>query len=303
MIMLLVLGAACLGGAIFLAAEALGQSRRELQLSIARAARRGRAPAAATDVAPAEAPSRSRFHFSAAAASLVMRLSPRTTLEGVAFRLARAGLSSWIGPHEYLAFRLAFGAGGVAIGMVLGIANGNAALAASFGVLFGAFGFFGPELVVRARLRVRREAIRAALPDALDLLTVSVEAGLGLDAALVRLTETTKGPLSDELTILIGQISVGEGRAEAFRALAHRVDAPEIAGFARAVVQADQLGLSLGRTLRLQASEVRQRRQAIAEERAAKTPVKMIFPLVFCIFPTLFVIVLGPPLLRLLHGL
>src|SRR4051794_32702613 len=304
MIMLLVLGAACLGGAIFFVAEAIARPRRELRVSIERAARLERhMDVSVEDLVAAQAPARTRAPLSRTAAMLVMRLSPRTSLDAVGFRLARAGLTHRIGPHEYLAARLALGAGGAVAGMVFGVAAGSPVIATMFAAAVGALGFFGPELVVNARLRARRDAIRAALPNALDLLTVSVEAGLGLDAAMSRLTETTRGPLADELALLLGQVGVGESRAEALRRLAERVDAPELSGFARAVTQADQLGVSLAKTLRLQASDVRQRRQAVAEERAAKAPVKMLFPTAFCIFPVLFVVVLGPPLLRLIDGI
>jgi tight adherence protein C len=302
MILVVVLGAACLGGAVFLAIEAIVQPRRELRLSLQRASRTGVAPEAAAEL-PLDRPEPERLRVSGRAAEIVLRLSPRTSLDAVALRLASAGLAPRLGAHEYLAFRLAFGVGGAVLGMVVGVAGGNAALATLFAAAFGLIGFLGPELWVNARLRRRRESIRAELPNALDLLTVSVEAGLGLDAALARLTETTKGPLADELTILLGQMSVGESRGEALRRLALRVDVPEFGAFARAVIQADQLGVSLGKTLRVQASDVRKRRHAAAEERAAKAPVKMLFPTIFCIFPTLFIVVLGPPILRLIHGL
>src|SRR4051812_4054301 len=164
MIMLLVLGAGCLGGAIFLAAEALVRPRRELRLSIERAARLERhVEVGVEDVVLAERAPRERAPLSRSAAMLVVRLSPRTSLDAVGFRLARAGLSRRIGPHEYLAARLALGAGGAVAGMVFGVAEGSALVATFFAAAVGALGFFGPELVVNARLRARRDAIRGAL--------------------------------------------------------------------------------------------------------------------------------------------
>jgi tight adherence protein C len=155
-----------------------------------------------------------------------------------------------------------------------------------------------PEYAVSVRARQRREAIRADLPDALDLLAVSVEAGLGFDGAITKITEHMSGPLSDEFALTLGEIRVGENRADALKKMAQRVAAPELASFVRSIVQADQLGISLGRILRVQAADTRLRRQAAAEEKAMKAPIKMLFPTVLFIFPSMFIVILGPAMLE-----
>ena len=143
--------------------------------------------------------------------------------------------------------------------------------------------------------------MRAQLPDVLDLLAVSVEAGLGFDGAVTKLTEHMEGPLVDEFALTLGEIRIGESRHEALRKMTERVPAPELAAFVRSVVQADQLGISLGRILRVQAADSRLRRQAAAEEKAMKAPIKMLFPTVLFIFPAMFLVILGPAFLNLTH--
>jgi tight adherence protein C len=141
--------------------------------------------------------------------------------------------------------------------------------------------------------------VQAALPDALDLLAVSVEAGLGFDAAIAKLVEHMHGPLIDEFGLALTEMRVGEARQDALKKLSTRVDSPELAAFVRAIIQADQLGISLGKILRVQAVDTRLKRQAAAEERAMKAPIKMLFPTVLFIFPAMFIVVLGPALIQL----
>jgi tight adherence protein C len=160
-------------------------------------------------------------------------------------------------------------------------------------------GFIGPDFVVSSRARKRREEIKAELPDALDLLMVSVEAGLGFDAAIGKLTEHMDGPLAQEFALTLNEMRIGESRPEALRRLTDRVDAPEVAAFTRAIIQSDQLGMSLGRILRVQATDSRLRRQSAAEEKAMKAPIKMLFPTVLFIFPAMFVVILGPAMMTL----
>jgi tight adherence protein C len=168
---------------------------------------------------------------------------------------------------------------------------------------FGALGMIVPDVILGVRIRGRRERIRSELPDALDLLAVSVEAGLGLDGAVAKLTEHMHGALVDEFALTLGEMRIGESRHDALKKMAERVPAPEVAAFVRSVIQADQLGISLGRILRVQASDSRLRRQAAAEERAMKAPIKMLFPTALFIFPALFVVILGPALLNISHYL
>jgi tight adherence protein C len=168
-----------------------------------------------------------------------------------------------------------------------------------FAVAGAAGGFMIPDFVVGSRARSRRERVRAELPDALDLLAVSVEAGMGFDGAIAKLTEHLPGALTEEFGLALGEMRIGESRAEALKKMSLRVDAPELAAFVRSIIQADQLGISLGRILRVQAADTRLRRQAAAEERAMKAPVKMLFPTVMFIFPSMFLVILGPAMLNL----
>ena len=156
-----------------------------------------------------------------------------------------------------------------------------------------------PDVVVSLQ-GARRAGIRSApqLPDALDLLAVSVEAGLGFDGAVAKLTEHMEGPLIEEFALALGEMRIGETRAKALKKLAERVRTPELASFVRAIIQADQLGISLGRILRVQATDTRNRRQAAAEEKAMKAPIKMLFPTVLFIFPAMFIVILGPAFLN-----
>ena len=150
------------------------------------------------------------------------------------------------------------------------------------------------------RARKRRDEIRAQLPDALDLLAVSVEAGLGFDGAVAKLTEHMEGALAEEFSHTLGEMRIGESRHDALKKLAERAATPEVASFSRAIIQADQLGISLGRLLRVQASDSRLKRQAAAEEKAMKSPIKMLFPTVIFIFPAMFIVILGPAMLNLM---
>ena len=182
---------------------------------------------------------------------------------------------------------------------MVGGALGGAGAALPIGFLFAGFGFVAPNIFVSLRARRRREEIRAQLPDALDLLAVSVEAGLGFDGAVVKLTEHMEGPLADEFSLTLGEMRIGESRHDALKKLAVRAGSPEVSSFSRAIIQADQLGISLGRILRVQAVDSRLKRQAAAEERAMKSPIKMLFPTVIFIFPAMFIVILGPAFLQL----
>ena len=160
-------------------------------------------------------------------------------------------------------------------------------------------GFGAPWIVVSGRANRRRNAIDLALPDLLDLLTVSVEAGLAIEAALVRVSERGKSPLHEEVRRSMSEIALGRRRRDALLALAQRVNVPPVASLVNAMNQADRSGMELGPVLRAQADQVRQRRRQRAESAAMKAPIKMLFPLVFFIFPAMFIVILGPAALNL----
>ncbi len=163
----------------------------------------------------------------------------------------------------------------------------------------GIFGYLGPDVVISRLAAARQLRIATELPDTLDQLTICVEAGLGFDAALARSAKAGRGPLAAELSRLLQDFRVGVPRTEALANMLARTDVPELRQFVHAVVQAEAYGVPISKTLRAQSAEQREKRRFRAEERAMKLPVKVIFPLVFCIMPTLFIIIIGPAFIRL----
>ncbi len=158
---------------------------------------------------------------------------------------------------------------------------------------------FAPYGLLNRRVEERQHDLRIKLPDILDLLTISVEAGLGFEQALDRTIAAVPGALSDEFARMLGEVRAGATRADAMRALDQRTNVPEVRSFVLAILQADTFGVSIGRVLRSQAEEMRIKRRQMAQERAQKAPVKMLIPMVFCVFPSLFVVVIGPAIINI----
>jgi tight adherence protein C len=297
--MLLLLAFLCVAAAVYLAGEAVTYPARLKYRSIRRASDYGRVRVPAKDGERLRFSERVLSPAVGRLASIPLKLNPRTNVDLISARLVAAGLAPRVSAKAFLAAK-----GGTTIAAAL-LGLGLGALTSVVGAvllvpIFGITGFLGPDVFLTARLRSRREAIRAELPDALDLLAVSVEAGLGFDGAVTKLTEHMEGALVQEFSLTLNQIRIGEARPVALKKLAERVNAPELSSFVRAVIQADQLGISLGRILRVQAADARNRRQAAAEEKAMKAPIKMLFPTVLFIFPAMFIVVLGPALLNIL---
>jgi tight adherence protein C len=165
--------------------------------------------------------------------------------------------------------------------------------------LFAAAGWYAPEWIVRSRAEERQHEIQLALADSLDLLSITVEAGLAFDAALSRVARNVKGPLGQELYRVVQEIQLGKSRADALRDLADRTNVEDLRGFIAAMVQADAFGIPIARVLKVQSREIRIRRRQRAEERAQKLPVKIVFPVVLTIFPALFVVLLGPAAIQI----
>ncbi|MGZ4315514.1 MAG: type II secretion system F family protein [Gaiellaceae bacterium] len=230
-------------------------------------------------------------------ARTMLRLNARQSLETLSTLLTSAGMRD-TSAQTFLAAKGISAGGGVLLGIVLGAFSSVTAVVLFAGIL-GAIGYIAPSIVVSQRAKRRQSTIVSQLPDALDLLTVSVEAGLGFDAAVAKLTQYMTGPLSEEFDLALGEMRIGEGRSDALKKLAVRAGTPEVSAFVRSIVQADQLGTSLGRILRVQATDTRVKRQAAAEERAMKAPIKMLFPTVAFIFPAMFIVILGPAMLSL----
>jgi len=161
-------------------------------------------------------------------------------------------------------------------------------------VIASLLGYLAPNMYLYQKTYDRSEKLQRALPDAIDLLTISVESGLGFDAACAQVSKNTDGPLADEFARMLQEMQIGRGRAEALRSLADRTNLPDLRSFVSAMVQADAFGIPVGQVLRVQASEIRVKRRQWAEEMAQKVPVKILVPLIFCILPCLFIAVLGP---------
>jgi tight adherence protein C len=267
--------------------------------------RRARIRTAATygNVRVSAGPDRAKFHervvspFVTWLSRTMLRVNARQGLDPLSTLLMSAGMRDTT-PQTFLAAKGIAAGGGVLLGILIGAFSSLTAVVLFAGIL-GAIGYIAPSIVVSQRAKRRQSAIVRQLPDALDLLTVSVEAGLGFDGAVAKLTQFMAGPLSEEFDLALGEMRIGEGRSEALKKMAQRTGAPEVSSFVRAVVQADQLGTSLGRILRVQATDTRVKRQAAAEERAQKAPIKMLFPTVVFIFPAMFIVILGPAMLSL----
>jgi tight adherence protein C len=170
-------------------------------------------------------------------------------------------------------------------------------------VIGGVFGYTIPEFWLGGRVKKRQKAILLMIPDALDLLTISVRAGLGFDAALAKVVEKLQGPLSDEFRRALAEVRVGKARRDALRDIVARTEVVPLTNFIGAIIQAEQLGVSISKVLQVQSEQLRIERRQRAEEQAAKAPIKMLFPLVGCIFPSLFIVILGPAIILIVINL
>ena len=184
----------------------------------------------------------------------------------------------------------------------LGLVMGGVPLGFIFAIGGGAFGFILPEFWLGSKIRKRGMEMILQLPDALDLLTISVEAGLGFDAALAKVVEKMEGPLVNEFRQALAEIRMGRTRRDAMRDIVKRAEAQPVANFIGAIVQAEQLGVPIAKVLQIQSQQLRVERRQRAEEAAAKAPVKMLFPMVGCIFPTIFIVILGPAIITVMGG-
>jgi len=233
--------------------------------------------------------------------ALALRMSPAGFAVKLQHRLDLAGNPDRWNPDRVLAVK---GLGLVvlaALGMLIGsLSPLMLIICAAVG---GGVGFFLPDVLLYNTGLKRQALVRAALPDAMDMLTVCVEAGLGFDAALAQVARNTSGPLAAELARALQEMQMGKSRTEALRSMAGRTTAPELRAFISALVQAGELGISVASVLREQAKEMRVRRRQWAEEKAQKVPVKILFPLIFCILPALFIVVIGPAAITIIRNI
>ncbi|MCW2950610.1 MAG: TadC [Thermoleophilia bacterium] len=229
---------------------------------------------------------------------LAVRMSPSGKRLELGRKIRAAG--SNVRPQTLMAFKGVLVCA-AAVVILLGAGSGSFPLV-MIGLLLFVIGYMGPDFWLNNKAGKRRAAMERMLPDTLDLLTVSVEAGLGFDAAVLKVCEKMHGPLIDEFDVMAREVRVGETRRQALRNLGDRVDSNDIKSFARSIIQADEMGTSLGRTLKVQAQDMRIHRQLSAEEKAMKAPVKMLFPTVMFIFPAMFLVILGPAMLNILEA-
>jgi tight adherence protein C len=231
-------------------------------------------------------------------AALGRKVTPAGMLDTLERRRAYAGLASTWTLERLLAIKALAGIVGLGLGLLVFLPDPSPATLLVGGVL-AAGGFFGIDVVMDRKAGARRQAIEHSFPNTIDQITISVEAGLGLDAAIAHAAHTGSGPLAAELDRVLQDIRAGLSRQDALEAFAERTDVRDIRNFVSAIGQANRYGVAIADALRVQAVESRERRKAAAEERAQKTTVKILFPLIFCILPALFIVVLGPAMLRI----
>jgi tight adherence protein C len=283
-----------LGGAVFFALRAATQGRLQVEAVLGRMSGYGYAPA----------PSGSDPRAWLRKVGYVAPGGRGEAAEVLRRKLAAAGWSKHLVPEDVAGLKIVLPAaayGGMFVAAAFDVIP--VLVAAVTGLALSALAYVGLPAVIDMRMRGRRDKIVSGLPTVLDLLTLSIEAGMSFDAAVGRLVRRLDGPLIDELAFMQREMQLGTGRSDALTALALRVDAAEVTSFARALAQAEKLGVPLAHMLRTQADELRIRLRNDAEEQAMRAPVKMLFPTVALIFPAVFIVVLGPAVISLLDNL
>jgi tight adherence protein C len=233
------------------------------------------------------------------AAAVITRFAPANAVESASHQLELAGRPYNWGPTEFFGFRaLTSLLLAVFAFLLLTVAGQPVFPWLIVGTLIGlAVGYLLPALWLRSKIQRRQDEVLKALPDALDLLTICVEAGLGFDMAMAKVAEKWDNELSRAFSRVIQEIRLGKLRREALREMDHNLEVTDVKSFVAAVIQADQLGVSMSKVMRIQSEQMRIRRRQRAEEKAHQAPVKMLFPLVFLIFPAIYIVLLGPAVL------
>jgi tight adherence protein C len=234
--------------------------------------------------------------------SVGRRFTPTGYVDNIRRKFVWSGVGNADGVDRFLAIRVLTAAAVIPVLFVmlvvnpLGLTGMSLILVTALLVLALAL---GPDAWLNRKVEERHVALQEKLPDVLDLLTISVEAGLGFEQALDRTIAAVPGALSDEFARMLGEVRAGASRADAMRAMEQRTNVPEVRSFVLAILQADTFGVSIGRVLRAQSDEMRIKRRQLAQEKAQKAPVKMLIPMVFCVFPALFVVVIGPAIINI----
>ena len=233
---------------------------------------------------------------------LAIRFTPQNALQSVARKLELAGTSAKLDPTLFLSLQFIVGGlfGGLLL-LVFTVGSGSFPIGQKILMVIGGtiMGFYFPQLWLSSKIGKRQKEIRKAMPDALDLLTICVEAGLGFDSALAKVSEKWQSELSLAFMRVIQELQLGKVRREALRDMADRIGIAEMTSFVAAVIQSEQLGVSMAKVLRIQSDQMRMKRRQAAEEEAHKAPVKMLIPMALLIFPSLMVTLMTPAALRL----
>ncbi|MBL8056937.1 MAG: type II secretion system F family protein [Anaerolineales bacterium] len=241
----------------------------------------------------------------------VIRFTPQSSLQAIQHDLDLAGNPKGIEPVTFYTGRIIMAALGAGLIILLGVITADPTSFFSFKSGSGkvlasaagaaALGFFIPNLLLRSRINRRQDGIIKSMPDALDLLTVCVEAGLGFDQAMQRVSEKWDNELALAFARCIQEIRLGKLRREALRDMAERMGVPDMTSFVAALIQADQLGVSMAKVLRIQSDQMRMRRRQRAEKKAHEAPIKMLIPMAFLIFPAIYIVLLGPAALQVIQ--
>jgi tight adherence protein C len=235
------------------------------------------------------------FPLLARAQGLGRRITPADANDRIREKLDQAGNPKGWTVDRVMAGKVVGFAAMLVLSLVVCVAMGLTFLPTLGAVVAASMvGYMAPNMYLYQKAHDRAETMQRALPDAIDLLTISVESGLGFDAAVAQVARNTDGPLAEEFARLLKEMQLGRGRSDALRSLGERTDLPDLRSFVSAMVQADAFGIPVGQVLRVQSSEIRVKRRQWAEEMAQKVPVKILVPLIFCILPCLFIAVLGP---------
>lgn len=306
MALLLILGALLLGISILLIASAtqtdekasgIGKSLAVLEAMTA-------APRELRDEVDRPFSDRVWAPLQARSLGLGRRLSGADAAERIARKLDLAGNPAGWTVDRVTSGKVVGAVAGLGLGVLLSLLLGSGTpvrLALALGGL--TVGFLSPDLYLYQKAYDRSQQIQRDLPDAIDLMTISVESGLGFDAAVQQVARNTEGPLAEEFSRVLREMQLGKGRAEALRSLGDRSDVADLQGFVGSMVQADSFGVPIGQVLRVQSSEMRVKRRQRAEEKAQQVPVKITVPLIFCILPCLFIAVMGPAVISIMDNL
>jgi tight adherence protein C len=238
--------------------------------------------------------------FAGKVVSSITRLTPLDLYGRVNRLIVLAGNPPAFTAERIVAFKIVFAIVGLLVGLMLAqLLPFTGFLKVGAVALLTLLGYTAPSAAIAARASKRQKEIRKALSDTMDLLTISVEAGLGFDAALGQVVRNVPGPLSDEISRMLQEMQIGVSRTEALRHLTERTEVPELDGFVLSMIQADKYGVGVAKVLRSQSQELRQKRRQRAEETAQKVPLKLLFPTIFMLLPALFVVILGPGIIKI----